>query len=73
MKRFFSFLLALAMLMAMGIPVFADEPAPGSVNQPEKIISEDTEKENGGITYYYNNGGCLLAKYDNNKGYGVTY
>ena len=30
-------------------------------------------KEKDGITYYYNNGGCLIGKYDNNENYGVTY
>ena len=33
----------------------------------------DYTKEKDGITYYYNGGGCLLAKYDNNEGYGITY
>ena len=23
--------------------------------------------------YYYNNGGCLIGKYDNYENYGVTY
>lgn len=39
----------------------------------ERLEPGDYTKENGGVTYYYNNAGCLLAKYDNNKGYGVTY
>ena len=33
----------------------------------------DYTEEKDGITYYYNCGGCLLAKYDNNEGYGFTY
>lgn len=33
----------------------------------------DYTKEKDGITYYYNNGGCLIGKYDNNENYGVTY
>ena len=33
----------------------------------------DYTEEKDGITYYYNFGGCLLAKYDNNEGYGFTY
>ena len=33
----------------------------------------DYTEEKNGITYYYNCGGCLLAKYDNNEGYGFTY
>ena len=33
----------------------------------------DYTDEKDGITYYYNCGGCLLAKYDNNEGYGFTY
>lgn len=39
----------------------------------ERLEQGDYAKENGGVTYYYNSGGCLLAKYDNNEGYGVTY
>ena len=33
----------------------------------------DYTEEKDGITYYYNCVGCLLAKYDNNEGYGFTY
>ena len=33
----------------------------------------DYTEEKDGTTYYYNCGGCLLAKYDNNEGYGFTY
>ena len=33
----------------------------------------DYTEEKDGITYYYNCGGCLLDKYDNNEGYGFTY
>ena len=33
----------------------------------------DYTEEKDGITYYYNGGGCLLAKYDNNECYGITY
>ena len=33
----------------------------------------DYTEEKDGITYYYNGGGCLLARYDNNEGYGITY
>ena len=29
--------------------------------------------EKDGITYYYNSGGCLIGKYDNNEGFGITY
>ena len=32
----------------------------------------DYTKEKDGITYYYGCG-CLLAKYDNNEGYGLAY
>lgn len=39
----------------------------------ERLEQDDYTKEDGGITYYYNSGGCLLANYDNNEGYGVTY
>lgn len=39
----------------------------------ERLEQDDYTKEDGGITYYYDSGGCLLAKYDNNEGYGVTY
>lgn len=33
----------------------------------------DYTEEKDGITYYYNGGGCLLAKYDNNEGCGIIY
>lgn len=33
----------------------------------------DYTEEKDGITYYYNGGGCLIGKYDNNEGYGFTY
>ena len=33
----------------------------------------DYTEEKDGITYYYNCVGCLLAKYNNNEGYGFTY
>lgn len=33
----------------------------------------DYTKEKDGITYYYNGSGGLLAKYDNNEDYGITY
>lgn len=39
----------------------------------ERLEQGDYTREKCGITYYYNSGGCLLAKYDNNEGYGVTY
>lgn len=39
----------------------------------ERKEQGDYTEEKDGITYYYNGGGCLLAKYDNNEGYGVTY
>ena len=39
----------------------------------ERLEQGDYTIEKGGITYYYNSCGCLLAKYDNNEGYGVTY
>lgn len=39
----------------------------------ERLEQDDYTKGDGGITCYYNSGGCLLAKYDNNEGYGVTY
>lgn len=26
-----------------------------------------------GITYCYDSGGCLVGKYDDNEGYGITY
>ena len=39
----------------------------------ERKEQSDYTEEKDGITYYYNGCGCLLAKYDNNKGYGVTY
>ena len=39
----------------------------------ERMEHGDYTEEKDGITYYYNCGGCLLAKYDNNEGYGFTY
>lgn len=39
----------------------------------ERKEKGDYTEEKDGITYYYNGGGCLLAKYDNNEGYGITY
>jgi len=39
----------------------------------ERLEEGDYTKEKDGITYYYNSGGCLLAKYDNNEGFGVTF
>lgn len=39
----------------------------------ERKEQSDYTEEKYGITYYYNSGGCLLAKYDNNEGYGITY
>lgn len=33
----------------------------------------DYTEEKNGITYYYDSFGCLLAKYDNNEGFGVTF
>lgn len=39
----------------------------------ERKEQDDYTEEKDGITYYYNCGGCLLAKYDNNEGYGFTY
>lgn len=39
----------------------------------ERLEQGDYTKEYGSNTYFYNSGGCLLAKYDNNAGYGVTY
>ena len=39
----------------------------------ERLDQGDYTREKCGITYYYNSGGCLLDKYDNNEGYGVTY
>ena len=33
----------------------------------------DYTEEKDGITYYYNSGGCLIGKYDNNEGFGITY
>ena len=39
----------------------------------ERKEQGDYTEETDGITYYYNGGGCLLAKYDNNEGYGITY
>ena len=39
----------------------------------ERLEKGDYTEEKDGITYYYNGCGCLLAKYDNNEGYGITY
>ena len=39
----------------------------------ERKEQSDYTEEKDGITYYYNGGGCLLGKYDNNEGYGITY
>lgn len=40
----------------------------------ERMEEGDYIKEKDEITYYYyNSGGCLLAKYDNNEGFGVTF
>ena len=39
----------------------------------ERIEQGDYTEEKDGTTYYFNGGGCLLAKYDNNEGYGITY
>ncbi|MDD7622439.1 MAG: hypothetical protein SOY33_02050 [Candidatus Onthovivens sp.] len=39
----------------------------------ERKEQGDYTKEKDGITYYYNNGGCLIGKYDNYENYGVTY
>ena len=33
----------------------------------------DYTEDKDGITYYYNSGGCLIGKYDNNEGFGVTF
>ena len=38
----------------------------------ERKEQSDYTEEKDGITYYYNGGGCLLAKYDNNEGYGFN-
>lgn len=38
----------------------------------ERLEGGDYTKEKDGITYYYNSG-VLLAKYDNNEGFGVTF
>ena len=39
----------------------------------ERMEHGDYTEEKDGTTYYFNGGGCLLAKYDNNEGYGITY
>lgn len=39
----------------------------------ERKEQGDYTEEKDGITYYYNGGGCLIGKYDNNEGYGITY
>ena len=39
----------------------------------ERKEQGDYTKEKDGITYYYNNGGCLIGKYDSYENYGVTY
>lgn len=33
----------------------------------------DYTEEKNGITYYYNSCGCIIGKYDNNEGFGVTF
>ena len=38
----------------------------------ESKEQSDYTEEKDGITYYYNSG-VLLAKYDNNEGFGVTF
>ena len=37
----------------------------------ERKEQGDYTKEKDGITYYYNNGGCLNGKYDNYANYAV--
>lgn len=39
----------------------------------ERLEQDDYIKEEGDTTCYYNSGGCLLAKYYNSEGYGVTF
>ena len=39
----------------------------------ERNEQGDYTEEKDGITYYYNDGGCIIGKYDNNEGYGITY
>ena len=39
----------------------------------EHMEHGDYTEEKDGTTYYFNGCGCLLAKYDNNQGYGITY
>lgn len=39
----------------------------------ERLEEGDYTKEKDGITYYYNCGSCLIGKYDNNEGFGITY
>lgn len=38
----------------------------------ERLKEGDYTKEKNGITYYYNSGSCLIGKYDNNEGFGIT-
>lgn len=39
----------------------------------EHLEHGDYTEEKDGITYYYNSVGCLIGKYDNNEGFGITY
>lgn len=39
----------------------------------ERLEEGDYTEDKDGITYYYNIGGCLIGKYDNNEGFGITY
>jgi len=33
----------------------------------------DYERECNGVVYFYNGGGCLLAEYHRQEGYGTTF
>lgn len=39
----------------------------------ERLEHGDYTEEKDEITYYYNRGGCLIGKYDNSEGFGVTF
>jgi hypothetical protein len=34
---------------------------------------DDYERERDGVVYFYNGGGCLLAEYHRQEGYGQTF
>lgn len=33
----------------------------------------DYERERNGVVYFYNGGGCLIAEYHRQEGYGTTF